>query len=130
MLVSLVSQKGGVGKSSLARTLAAEFTKHGWDTLLADTDYQQSTSFRWCERRKSDNTLRSVESRLFRLVSDAIRADNSDYDLVILDGAPQSSKGTLDAARASTLTIIPTGTSVDDLEPAIKLANELSGEVD
>nr|WP_307983502.1 ParA family protein [Yersinia pestis] len=47
MIISVVSQKGGVGKSSLARTLAVEFTRAGWRVLLADTDYGQATSNRW-----------------------------------------------------------------------------------
>jgi chromosome partitioning protein len=30
MILSLISQKGGVGKSAIARLLAVEFTKAGW----------------------------------------------------------------------------------------------------
>lgn len=128
MIIAVVSQKGGVGKSALARTLAAEFMKAGWDTLLADCDHGQSTSGRWCEKRTS-NGFQEVPYRVFRQVSDAIKAE-SDYDLVIIDGAPHASRGTLQAAAASTITVIPTGSSVDDLQPGIALAQELEGELD
>jgi chromosome partitioning protein len=123
MIISVVSQKGGVGKSALARTLAAEFTKAGWNTLLADCDHRQSTSARWCEKR-AFNGSQEVQFRVFRQVSDAIKVE-SEYDLVIIDGAPHASRGTQQAATASTITVIPTGSSVDDLQPGIALAQEL-----
>jgi chromosome partitioning protein len=47
------------------------------------------------------------------------------YDLVILDGPPHSTAGTLKIAEASLLTILPTGLSLDDLEPSVLLAHEL-----
>jgi chromosome partitioning protein len=128
MIIAVVSQKGGVGKSALARTLASEFTKAGWSTLLADCDHAQSSSLRWSEKRAS-NGHQEVSCRVFRQVSDAIKTE-PDYDLVIIDGAPHASRGTQQAASASTLTVIPTGSSVDDLQPGIALANELTEDMD
>ena len=49
----------------------------------------------------------------------------SHYDLLILDGPPHSTAGTLKIAAASLLTILPTGLSLDDLEPSVLLAHEL-----
>jgi len=43
-IIALVSQKGGVGKSTLARALATEATKKKIKVLLADCDHQQKTS--------------------------------------------------------------------------------------
>jgi len=43
-IISLISQKGGVGKSTLARVLAIETTKKKIKVLLADCDHQQKTS--------------------------------------------------------------------------------------
>jgi len=123
MIIAVVSQKGGVGKSALARTFAAEFVKAGWKTLLADCDHGQASSLRWSEKRTA-NGYQEVPCRVFRQVSDAIKAE-SDYDLVIIDGAPHASRGTAQAAAASVLTVIPTGSSVDDLQPGIALAQEL-----
>jgi chromosome partitioning protein len=45
-IISFLSQKGGVGKSTLARLFAAELTKHGLSTILADFDLAQQTSYR------------------------------------------------------------------------------------
>ena len=36
MIISLISQKGGVGKSTLARLLAVEIAKAGWRVKIAD----------------------------------------------------------------------------------------------
>jgi len=43
-IIALVSQKGGVGKSTLARVLATEANKKKIKFLLADCDHQQKTS--------------------------------------------------------------------------------------
>jgi chromosome partitioning protein len=47
-IIAFISQKGGVGKSTLARALAVEAskkTKPRIDVLLADCDPQQATSY-------------------------------------------------------------------------------------
>lgn len=128
MIIAVLSQKGGVGKSALARTLAAEFTKSGWDTLLADCDHGQASSLKWSERRASKGH-QELQCRVFRQVSDAIKTE-SNYDLVIIDGAPHATRATKQAATASTITVIPTGSSVDDLQAGIELAQELSEHLD
>ena len=42
-IVGIASQKGGVGKSTLARIMAREFTVGGLRTKIADLDTQQQT---------------------------------------------------------------------------------------
>jgi chromosome partitioning protein len=129
MLIAVVSQKGGVGKSSISRTLAVEFTRAGWSTLLADVDSSQITSNRWAEkRRKSKNIKPEIKTEVFSMSALAIEKSNQ-YDLTIIDGAPHATAGTLDASKAADLVIIPTGTSMDDLEPSILLANELANSL-
>jgi cellulose biosynthesis protein BcsQ len=43
-IIACLSQKGGGGKSTLARCLATELTKQKLNTLLVDLDIQQKTS--------------------------------------------------------------------------------------
>jgi chromosome partitioning protein len=43
-IIAFISQKGGVGKSTLAQALATEAKKKKISVLLADCDSQQSTS--------------------------------------------------------------------------------------
>jgi chromosome partitioning protein len=44
-IIAFISQKGGVGKSTLARAVAVEAQKQRIKVLLADCDSQQSTSY-------------------------------------------------------------------------------------
>jgi cellulose biosynthesis protein BcsQ len=44
-IIACLSQKGGGGKSTLARVLAVELTKQKKNVLLVDLDIQQKTSF-------------------------------------------------------------------------------------
>lgn len=42
-IIAILSQKGGGGKSTLARCLATELTKQKLNTLLTNLDIQQKT---------------------------------------------------------------------------------------
>ncbi len=44
-IIAFISQKGGVGKSTLAQALASEAYKKKIKVLLADCDSQQATSY-------------------------------------------------------------------------------------
>lgn len=126
MLISVVSQKGGVGKSSISRTLAVEFTRAGWDVLLADIDDSQATASRWAEkRRNAAGIVPQIQTAVYPMAALAIEASR-EHQLTVIDGAPHATRGTADAAAASDLVIIPTGSSMDDLEPAVMLASELA----
>jgi chromosome partitioning protein len=129
MIISVVAQKGGVGKSSIARTLAVEFTRAGWSVLLADIDNSQATANRWSEKRRNVAGIEpQIATAIYSTASLAIKA-SANYQLTVIDGAPHATIGTADAAAASDLVIIPTGSSMDDLEPAVLLASELSSSL-
>ena len=51
VLLALISQKGGVSKSTLARLIAREYANAGWNVKIADLDVSQGTSFHWQGRR-------------------------------------------------------------------------------
>lgn len=44
-IIAILSQKGGGGKSTLARALSVELTRQKHHTLLLDLDIQQKTSY-------------------------------------------------------------------------------------
>lgn len=124
MIVGMISQKGGVGKSTLTRALAYEASRNGLSVKIADLDIQQGTTVNWYRRRLEHDfePIGSVES--FKTVSHALKEADK-YDLLILDGQARTSSATLEIARVADLIVQPTGVSIDDLEPAILTFHEL-----
>lgn len=114
-IIAFISQKGGVGKSTLARALAVEASKGKLKVLLADCDPQQSTSDNW-NRVREDKT---ISSKVF-LDPSLIWPLANDYNLVIIDGPARTSRSTLEIAKKADLLIQPANAGVDDLEPAIR----------
>ncbi len=122
--LGIVSQKGGVGKSTLARSVAREFASHDWDVLIADMDTQQSTSTEWNGIRMEAEIEPVFSVQQFPNVDRVLKFAES-YDLVIFDGAPHSTKQTADIAKVCDFIVLPTGLSKDDQNPQIRLAHEL-----
>lgn len=124
MIISLISQKGGVGKSALARLLAVEIAKAGWAVKIADLDPAQGTSTKWKARRDVAGLQPDVAVEKFRTVDRALKEADR-FDLMILDGPAHAEQGGRTMAHASDLVILPTGYSLDDMEPQIEAAYEL-----
>lgn len=123
-IIGIVSQKGGVGKSTLARLLAREVAAGGASVKIADLDIQQGTSFKWASRRAANGVTPEVRVETFANVKTAL-AEADAFDVYVLDGAPHASKDTREVAQAADLIVIPTGQSLDDLEPSVLLAHDL-----
>lgn len=124
IVVGVVAQKGGVGKSTLARMIAVEYARSGWNTRIADMDTSQSTARSWQLRRLQNDVSPEISVETFATVKRAMRTAEQ-YDLIVFDGAPAATKQTLEIAQTAQMTFIPTGIALDDLEPTVRLANEL-----
>jgi chromosome partitioning protein len=128
IIVGVVSQKGGVGKSTLARLIAREFAAQDWQVKIADLDISQATSFHWRSRRLQSGLEPDISVEQYGRVDQALKIAEH-YDLLVLDGAPHATQATLQIAQASTLVIIPTGLAIDDLQPGAHLAHELVTQI-
>jgi len=117
-IIAFISQKGGVGKSTLTQALATEAMKQKISVLLADCDRQQSSSYEWSKIKSK------VSCQIFHQVKE-IWPHTKNYDLIIIDAPARTSAGTLEIAKKATLIIQPTGASRADLVPAIKEFNAL-----
>ena len=126
-LIAVVSQKGGVGKSTLARLVAREAAAGGLRTKIADLDHQQQTTARWQARRAANGLSPEIRVEVFDRVQSAIDEADS-FDVYIFDGAPHASKDTAAVAKVASLMVIPTSDSDEDLEPAVLLAHDLKRE--
>jgi len=123
-IISLVSQKGGVGKSAIARLLAVEFVRAGWSVKIADIDTMQGTSTKWKLRRDAAQLQPEIPVEKFATVDRALR-EASKFDLLIIDGPAHAEKGGLAMAKRSSIVLMPTCYGLDDLEAQIEAAYEL-----
>ena len=118
MVIAFISQKGGVGKSTLARALAREAAAGGLSVKIADLDTQQGTAVDW-HRQRLDSALEPLSpSRPSRQPPGACRR----WRLRSPDRRrPRAhQQRDLEIARVADLVVQPTGASTDDLRPAIR----------
>lgn len=124
VIVSLISQKGGVGKSTLARGLAAVAARGKLRVKLADLDVNQQTAVRWAKSRADRKSAAFIDVEAFRTIDEALEG-SQDFDLLVIDTPGHASSATLDVARNSHLVVLPSGGTSDDLYPTILLLHAL-----
>ena len=118
-VIAFVSQKGGVGKSTLARALARETAAGGLKTKVADLDTQQGTTVDWHRTRMDAGIEPAVSVESFKTAAQALAIADG-FDILILDGPARTSQATLEIAKTANLIVQPTGASLDDLRPAVR----------
>lgn len=117
-VITLASQKGGTGKTTLACHLAVAFTQTGQAVALLDLDPQTSAA-EWGDVRESEFPhVQSLQPS--RLTKTLEQMKEIGADVVIIDTAPHSEATVLDAARASDLVLIPCRPSIVDLRAISK----------
>lgn len=123
-IVAFASQKGGVGKSTLARALAVEAARAGLASRLADLDVNQGTLGEWQRDRLAAGLSPSPPVQLHPSLGDALSYAGQ-VDLLVVDGPARADRDTLVLAQKSDLVVLPSGASLDDLRPAVRVANSL-----
>ena len=116
-VTSLVGQKGGTGKTTVALGLAVAAAAAGHTVAVIDLD-PQATASRWKDRRKEENPA-VVSAQASRLAPALKAAESNGADFVIIDSAGRSDDSALAAAREpnGAATASPRGT-VPRLAPA------------
>lgn len=122
--IGVISQKGGVGKSTIARLLAVELAKEKFSVKIADLDTQQTTSTDWSSDRYENTITPEIQVQPFGNLKTAVKEFHN-FDIYILDGKPHSSEQTVEIAKISDIIVIPTGQTKDDLRPSVALAHSL-----
>ncbi len=122
-VISIVSQKGGTGKTTLALNLAVHSENAGKPALIIDLDPQASAK-EWHDSRKekSPAVISAQATRLPELLKEA---EAHGAELVIIDTPARSEAPALAAARAADLILIPCRPSIVDLR-AIALSAEIA----
>jgi chromosome partitioning protein len=124
--IAVASQKGGVGKSLLTRSLAVAALAEGQRAAIIDAD-PQASALKWAGRRPhAAPTVRPVGPGGLREALDAYRQAGA--DLVVIDTPPHARPVVSLAAELADVVIIPVKPYPDDLE-AIGATVEIVREI-
>ena len=111
--ITILSQKGGTGKTTLALNLAVAAEAGGDLAVVIDLDPQASAKGWHDNRVAEDPVVISVQAT--RLVEALGTAETHGAKMVLIDTAPHSVSAALAAARAADLVLIPCRPGVLDL---------------
>ena len=124
LTVSFVSQKGGVGKSTLARLFAVGAAHRGLKPLLADFDLEQLTCVEWNAIRLAHAIEPDIDARAFKSLK-KLRKNEERAGIVVADTRGLADDLAQEIAEDSEVVFLPTGASGDDLRPTLALARKL-----
>ena len=113
-IVSIINQKGGSGKTTLALHLAVALSAAGRNTAVVDLD-PQATAANWGDRREATApVVRSAHAS--RLAHEIQQIEGAGGEALIIDTAPHSDSAAVAAAYVSDLILIPCRPAYFDLE--------------
>jgi chromosome partitioning protein len=125
MIIGVLNQKGGVGKTTIAVNIAAFLGKSNRRVLLVDAD-PQASALAWSSARTTDPIFPVVGMPKPSLHRD-LPALSIDYDVVVIDGAPRVNELARAAILASDIVLVPIQPSPYDVWAAaetVKLIRE------
>lgn len=131
-VVSVLNQKGGSGKTTIATNLAHGLQRRGYDVLIADSD-PQGTASEWSNLHPDGSDLPPVVGVKASTIEDHLENVGAAYDVVVLDGAPALDSPNVKALKASDVVLLPVRPSgadlwsVEDLVELVHTRQEVTG---
>ncbi|KAA8708155.1 MULTISPECIES: AAA family ATPase [Helicobacter] len=130
MIVSIVNEKGGSGKTTLAVNIACKLAQEGDEVLLVDADPQRSTEA-FLNIRTNENLplLFNSVTKLGDGLAREVKSLSQKYDSLVIDTGGRDSKEMRQALAIADIIIIPSVPSQYDvvvLDKMISLYDEVS----
>ena len=114
MIISILNQKGGSGKTTLAINLTRCFSNHfRGRVILVDSDPQGSART-WHEKGHG-NLMRMIALDRPAILTKEVLRMRGDYEWIFIDGVPQISSMTIAAIKCSDAVLIPVQPSPYDI---------------
>jgi chromosome partitioning protein len=113
MIIAMVHQKGGVGKTTLSINLAGELARDGHKVLYVDAD-PQGSGLDWSEAREGE-PLFSMVGMPKPILHKELPGLSAGYDFTIVDGPPRVSGVTRSILLCADLALIPVQPSPYDV---------------
>ena len=115
MIILIGSEKGGVGKSTLATNIVTFLATHDKDVILVDAD-RQSTSANWAHDRKSTKKKQIECVRQYDDIEATLTSLSKRYDFIVADCQGRDSKELRTGLMVSDVFIVPCRPSQPDLD--------------
>jgi len=122
-VVAVVAEKGGVGKTTLALTLAVAAVQAGRKVAVFDLD-PQATAAQWTDRRTQEFPW-VVATPATRLDAAIGNAKEQGVDFIVIDTPPHAGTDAVEAARRAHLVLVPVEPHLYTLETLPKLGDLL-----
>lgn len=132
MIISVLNQKGGSGKTTIATNLARAYQLSGKKTLLVDSDPQGSARD-WNDA--NEGALLPVVGLDRPTLPKDLENVKADYEVIVVDGAPQLLKQVTAALLVSEFVLIPVQPSpydiwaCSDLVELVQQRQEITGDL-
>ena len=127
MVIGVLNQKGGVGKTTLSVNIAAALARTGKRVLLIDAD-PQGSALDWAAAREEE-PLFAVVGLPKPSIHKELTVVGEGYDHIVIDGPPRVTDLARSAIMASDIVLIPVQPSPYDIwaaDEVVKLIQEAS----
>ena len=128
IVIAIVGQKGGTGKTTTGINLAVAAAQRGQTAVIIDLD-PQANAANWKDRRKAENPA-VVSAPPSRLKPTLEAAASHGAEFVVIDTPGKSDTAAIDAARLADLVLVPLGPHIFHLEtlPALRDLLRVAGD--